>query len=190
MLACIVEHCHFCTWLVLRQACTALNSAVAEEVERQALSWMNLHCALFQTPVANVDYITSGICFDARKGVLAYVYDEHSLFTGVLSDLSVGVEELEPDAPYDEDNIRALLLSGDGSVNGPVSTDFGWSIEYVFDRQACSKDAASLFEDILAFFALSTCVRRYLSRGRRGMGHNLSFVKCKRCCFWPSPRPP
>ena len=115
---------------MLRQACTALNSAVAEKVERQALSWMNLHCALFQTPVANVDYITSCICFGARKGVLAYVYDEHSLFTGVLSDLSVGMEELEPDAPYDEDNVRALLLSGDGSVNGSVSTDFGWSIEY------------------------------------------------------------
>lgn len=61
------------------------------------------------------------------------------------------MEELEPDAQYDEEDVHALLTSGDGNAKGSVSCKFEWSIEYDFDRQATSKDAASLLEYAMAF---------------------------------------
>lgn len=153
-LACIVYNCDFPSWLALRETCATLKSIVDKEVERQAFSWMNFQCVLLCQRDDEDDCTTAGgVCICARKERFGFVADEDSFFRQAVEHMSVAVNELAPDTIYDEEKVRALLVSSAGSAKGVLSGQFEWSIEYDFDRQASSEDGANLFKDVFSLLS-------------------------------------
>lgn len=145
-LACIVEHCDFPSWLMLRETCTTLKLVVGAEAERQAFSWMIFgRCWLYKSD--DEDWILGGVCFCARKRMYQLVSGKKSFLNQVTEDLSVAVNEIAPDALYDGKAVREVLESSDSDAKGSVLGRFEWSIEYDFASQPSSEDGASLFKD-------------------------------------------